>query len=96
MRHYDERHAALREVTCERCAAVVWATKFSPQHTSVQWDADAAAKCAEFAEFAEHAAGRPDNADRADRARVPLRTCASLWATIDRAVREGRLEVKSP
>lgn len=90
MRHSDERHAVLREVTCERCAAVVWATKFSPQHTSVQWNADAVAKCAEYA------ASRADNADRADRARVPLRTCASLWATIDRAVREGRLEVKSP
>ena len=93
MRHSDERHAALREVACERCAAVVWATKFSPQHTSVQWNSDAAAKCAEFAEYADSRAG---NADRADRARVPLRTCASLWATIDRAVREGYLEVKSP
>lgn len=97
MRHSDERHAALREVTCERCAAVVWATKFSPQHTSVQWNADAAAKCAEFAEYAASRAGDGDHAGRAaPGARVPLRTCASLWATIDRAVREGRLEVKSP
>ncbi len=34
-RHTDERHAALREVACGRCGAVVQVTKFSPQHTSV-------------------------------------------------------------
>lgn len=82
MKHTDERHARLREVTCDRCSAVVRVAKFSPQHTSVQWSGDATAKCAEFA-------------DRGPAAE-PARTCASLWATIDRAVRDGRLEVTSP
>src|SRR5579875_1608216 len=50
MRHFDERHAKLRELTCERCGAEVTVTKFSPQHTSVQWTSDAARTCAEFAE----------------------------------------------
>jgi hypothetical protein len=85
MKHTDERHAALREVTCDRCAAEVQVAKFSPQHTSVQWSAGSTRLCAEFRERAE--------------AREPtaqVRTCASLWESIDRAVREGRLEVRSP
>ena len=85
MRHSDERHATMRELTCERCAAVVKVTKFSPQHTSVQWNSIAAAQCAEFAD--REAAGER-------RARV--RSCSSLWDSIDRAVADGRLEVKSP
>lgn len=90
MRHSDERHAELRDVTCERCAAVVKAIKFSPQHTSVQWNADASAKCEEFADRAT----KDTAAEGRSRARV--RACPSLWESIDRAVREGRLEVKSP
>lgn len=85
MRHTDERHATPQDVTCERCAAVVKVTKFSPQHTSVQWSADSLRTCAEFADPGP-AGGR----------RTPTRTCASLWATIDRAVRDGRVEVRSP
>jgi hypothetical protein len=85
MDHTDERHARLREVTCGRCLAQVAVAKFSPQHTSVQWTTDAAATCAEFAGRA--AAGEPT---------ALVRTCASLWRSIDDAVRDGRLEVKSP
>jgi hypothetical protein len=84
MRHSDERHATLRELACERCAAVVKVTKFSPQHTSVQWTTESVRACAEFAAQADgewHA---------------PARTCTSLWQTIDHAVRDGRLEVRSP
>jgi hypothetical protein len=85
MRHSDERHATLREVTCERCAAVVQVTKFSPQHTSVQWNTESVRACAEFAERA------------ADGQRhTPARACASLRESIDRAVRDGRLEVRAP
>ena len=85
MRHTDERHAALRQVACERCGAVVDVAKFSPQHTSVQWSADSVRACAEFRERA--AAG--------ERSEVVI-GCASLRASIDRAVRDGLLEVRSP
>lgn len=88
MKHTDERHALLREVTCDRCSAVVRVAKFSPQHTSVQWSGDATATCAEFADRGP--------ASTSTRSSAPARTCASLWASIDRAVRDGRLEVKSP
>jgi hypothetical protein len=87
MRHSDERHATLRELTCERCRAEVTVTKFSPQHTSVQWTSDSARTCAEFAEASAGGSG-------GQRARV--RGCASLWDSIDRAVADGRLEVDSP
>lgn len=87
MRHTDERHAALQELTCDRCAAVVKVTKFSPQHTSVQWNEAAAGACAEFA-------GRTAGELGVQRARI--RTCASLWESIDRAVLDGRLAVESP
>jgi hypothetical protein len=84
-RHTDERHAALQQVACGRCGAVVQVTKFSPQHTSVQWSAGAVAACAEFS---ARAAGGERTA--------LIRTCASLRASIDRAVLEGRLEVSPP
>ncbi len=84
-RHTDERHASLREVTCERCAAVVLVTKFSPEHTSVQWSTAAVRACQEFA--ARAASGEPT---------ALIDTCASLRDSIDRAVREGRLEVPAP
>ena len=84
-RHADERHVWLQEVTCDRCGGLVLVTKFSPQHTSVQWSAEATAGCAEFA--ARAAAGEPS-------ALVP--GCASLRSSIGRAVAEGRLEVTPP
>jgi hypothetical protein len=90
MRHSDERHATMRELTCERCGAEVTVTKFSQQHTSVQWTSDSARTCAEFAEAAVAGPGGPGG----QRARV--RGCASLWDSIDRAVAYGRLEVDSP
>jgi hypothetical protein len=84
-RHTDERHATLREVACDRCGAAVLVTKFSLQHTSVQWSQQSVQACAEFS--ARAAAGE----------RIALvRTCASLRDSIDRAVAEGRLEVPPP
>ncbi|OJF12689.1 hypothetical protein [Couchioplanes caeruleus] len=81
-----ERRAYLEEglsdIGCARCGALVRAGKRSPQQTSVQWTVRAASACAALA--AAHAAGRPA-------ALVP--TCPDLRDTIDRAVREGRLEV---
>jgi hypothetical protein len=72
----------LAEVPCGRCAARVRVRKQSPQQTSVQWTARAARQCRELSAAA--ADGRPT-------ALVP--TCPDLRASIDRAVREGRLEV---
>ena len=57
-------------------------TKFSLQHTSVQWTADAVVRCTEFA--AKVAAGGVS-------ALIP--TCASLRDSIDDAVASGRLRV---
>jgi hypothetical protein len=81
----DERHAAMQEVACDRCAAVVLAAKFSPQHTSVQWTLAATAACAEFS--AREAAGERS---------ALIDTCASLRDSLDRAAAEGRLEVTPP
>lgn len=81
----DERRPVAREVCCARCAAVVLAAKFSPQQTSVQWTADAVRTCAEFA---RRVAGGEQTA--------LIDGCASLRASIDAAVRDGRLRVVSP
>ena len=59
--------------------------KFSLQHTSIQWSADAVGGCAEFA--ASGAAGRPS-------ALIP--TCASMRESIENAVAGGRVEVTPP
>jgi hypothetical protein len=71
----------LTEIRCGNCGAEVRARKSSPQQTSVQWSAPAAGACARLAAAA---GGRPT-------ALVP--TCPDLRDSIDRAVREGRLEV---
>jgi hypothetical protein len=81
----DERRPAAREVQCARCAGVVLAAKFSPQQTSLQWTPDAMRTCAEFA---ARVAGGEQTA--------LIDSCASLRASIDAAVRDGRLPVVSP
>jgi len=81
----DERQAAARPVGCDRCAAVVEVAKFSAQHTSIQWTPEAVAACAEFA-------ARAAEGERS----ALIDTCATLRATIDRAVTEGRLAVSPP
>jgi hypothetical protein len=73
----------LADIGCGRCGAVVRARKLSPQQTSVQWTTRAERACATLTEAT--AAGRPA-------ALVP--TCPALRDSIDRAVREGRLEVR--
>src|SRR6266567_3693958 len=78
----DERAWRYAEVECGRCGAVVEVAKFSPQHTSVQWDAGAVLRCAEFS--AAVAAGEPT---------ALIATCASLRASIDAAVADGRVDV---
>lgn len=78
----DERAWRYTPVECATCHVVVQVAKFSLQHTSVQWTADAVLRCAEFA-----------GADR-DTALIP--TCASLRDSIDDAVAGGRVEVLPP
>uniref|UniRef100_A0AAU2JMW4 Ferredoxin n=1 Tax=Streptomyces sp. NBC_00049 TaxID=2903617 RepID=A0AAU2JMW4_9ACTN len=72
----------MRPVVCGQCGTEVLCEKFSPAHTQVQWTDEAAAVCPRIA--ARVAAGEPS-------ARV--RSCAPLRASIEAAVREGRLEV---
>jgi hypothetical protein len=60
----------------------VLVVKFSLQHTSVQWSAEAVRACAEFA-----AIGRPS---------ALVEGCGSLRDSIDAAVEAGRLEVTPP
>jgi len=84
-RPWDERRAAFCPVECERCGAAVLAAKFSPQHTSVQWNAAAVGACSEFAAAA--ALGRPS---------ALVEGCGSLRDSIDAAVAAGRLEVSPP
>ena len=81
----DDRLARSRELACDRCGAAVQVAKFSPEHTSVQWSRAAVAACAEFG--ARAAAGEPT---------ALIDACASLRASIDRAVRRSRLEVSPP
>ena len=81
----DERESRYCPVECALCGAVVLAAKFSAQHTSVQWDAAAVGQCAEFARRA--AAGEQT---------ALIDTCPSLRMSIDRAVRDGRLEILPP
>jgi hypothetical protein len=81
----DERRASPQLVRCARCGATAGVAKFSPQHTSVQWTAAAAASCAEF---------RARAAEGTSSALVE--GCAALWDSIDAAVASGRLAVSPP
>ena len=81
----DERRAAFGPVECGRCGAAVLAAKFSPQHTSVQWDAASVRACAEFS--AALVLGRPS---------ALVEGCGSLRDSVDAAVAAGRLEVSPP
>ena len=78
----DERHADYQRIKCERCAAAVEVAKFSAQHTSVQWSPASVRACAEFTAAVEQSA--------------LIEGCATLRATIDRALANGALEVSPP
>jgi hypothetical protein len=81
----DDRHATPRPVECARCGAIVEVVKFSPQHTSVQWNAAAVDRCAEF---------RARAAEGTSSALVG--GCAALRASIDAAVAAGLLAIEPP
>jgi hypothetical protein len=74
--------ASLQEVSCLDCLARVRVKKNSEFHTSIQWTSQAQAACAEFARR---------NAEAGHR--VVHESCSRLKASIDDAVREGRLRV---
>ena len=81
----DERQSRYCEVACATCGAVILAAKFSMQHTSVQWDAVAVARCAEFTR--RTAVGE----------QTPLiERCEAMRASIDAAAFDGRLPVAPP
>jgi len=71
----------LVDIGCDDCGAQVRVKKLTEAHTSVQWTGIASRLCAEAA-----AAGEPS-------ALVP--TCVKLRASIERAVREGRLAIST-
>ena len=81
----DERYAAPYPVECARCGATAGVVKFSPQHTSVQWTAAAAGRCAEFR--ARAAEGKRS---------ALVEGCAALRDSIDAALAAGRLVVSPP
>jgi hypothetical protein len=81
----DERRADYQRIECERCAAAVEVAKFSAQQTSVQWSPASVRACAEFT--ARTAEGEQS---------ALIDTCASLRASIDAALAEGRLAVSPP
>src|SRR5206468_1165376 len=72
-------------VGCGRCGAIAGVVKFSPQHTSVQWTAAAAGRCAEFRALA----------DAGIRGAL-VEGCAALRDSIDAAVASGQLAVSPP
>jgi hypothetical protein len=74
----DYLEGGLADVGCDECGTPVRAGKRSTMQTSVQWAGGACAL------ITTEAGGRPA-------ALVP--TCPKLRESIDRAVREGRLEV---
>jgi hypothetical protein len=69
----------LVDVTCQQCDAQVRVRKNSEYHTSIQWSAEAVARCEEFA--------RPE----AEGARPVHESCSRLKASIEQAVKTGRL-----
>jgi hypothetical protein len=81
----DERAWRYANVACARCGAVVEVAKFSIQHTTVQWAAEAVLTCAELATCV--AAGGSS---------ALIATCESLRVSIDAAVADGRVEVLPP
>ncbi len=73
-------------VACSRCGACVLARKSSWNQTSVQWNADASARCIERRD-AENMAAHSD--------RGLFLGCSALRTSIREAVRTGDLPVTS-
>ena len=74
----------LQAVDCRFCHATVNVKRLGPGHTAVQWNTDAAQRCAYFAEL---------RASGEDSART--RACPRLTDSIEHAIAEGCLEAVS-
>lgn len=80
----DREHyltVGLRPVDCRFCHATVDVRWLGPGHTAVQWNTEAAQRCAYFAEVRESGG---------DSART--RTCPKLRDSIEHAFAEGYLD----
>ncbi|OBH03774.1 ferredoxin [Mycobacterium sp. E1747] len=73
----------MRAVGCRRCGARVLARKSSWNQTSVQWNADATARCVE----------REDAARIAGNDRGVFLACSALRESIEDAVAAGELPI---
>ncbi len=78
-RRYLEDH--MSEVACLDCLATVRVRKLSEYQTSIQWNDEAVAACAEFTRA------------RAERRTTLPVACSRLQSSIARAVAEGQVEV---
>lgn len=74
--------ARLTEVACHDCLARVQVKKNSERHTSIQWTSEALAQCTEFARLETQPSGR-----------AIREVCPRIRASIDQAVRDGRIEI---
>ena len=74
----------LVDVACRQCDAHVRVRKNSEFHTSIQWTADAAARCEVFARSADEGG------------RVVHESCPRLRASIEQAAKTGLLPMGEP
>ena len=77
-------NSGLQPIDCRFCHVSVLVKKLGPEHTSVQWNSDAAQRCAYFAEVRE-SGGQTARS----------RSCPKLADSIDHAIAEGILEQMS-
>jgi hypothetical protein len=78
-------HSGLAPVDCRFCHVTVEVKKLGPEHTAVQWNSEATARCAYFAEV--RACGGQSSRSK---------SCPKLGDSIKHAVAEGCLEKVSP
>lgn len=74
--------ARLTEVECLDCLARVGVKKNSEHHTSIQWNEPALRQCPEFSRMSSQPGGRTVHEG-----------CARLGASIEAAVRDGRVPI---
>jgi hypothetical protein len=74
--------ASLTKVACLDCLAKVMVKKNSDHHTSIQWNQEAVRACPEFTRMTGTPDGRPLH-----------QGCSRLAASIDAAVRDGRITI---